>query len=160
MPQKYEFTENGNEYTFETDNNVLYSIQLLKGTHYFKEIEPFIPIYELSIAIKNTDSSVFAPTDKRVEVTIMAILEDFFTINVNSLLYICDNNDGRHHARKRKFDSWFIRNSTPTFEKYDLDFIVEDFEILASLIVHRQNPYKTDLVRLFFEQPKEYGKDV
>jgi hypothetical protein len=158
--EKYDFTENGREYAFITDNGIIYSVRLLKGTHYFRNIEPFIPVYELSIAVKNGHSTLFAPTDKRVQLTIMAILKDFFSININSLLYICDNNDGRHHARKRKFDAWFVQKDDPFFEKYDIDFSVEDFEILASLIVHSQNPHKTELINMFLEQPKEYGKDL
>ncbi|MBL7818021.1 MAG: hypothetical protein JNL70_23630 [Saprospiraceae bacterium] len=46
---------------------------------------------------------------------------------------------------------WFKKGKTDLLEKYDIDFSIYDIQILASLIVHVQNPDKDLLVRLFFD---------
>ena len=81
----------------------------------------------------------------------MEILTTFFNYNKNSLIYVCDNLDNRQRVRYRKFDMWFKKNKTALIEKYDIDFSVQDIQILASLIVHSENPDKDLLVNLFFD---------
>ena len=61
----------------------------------------------------------------------------FLSEKENSVIYICDDSDKCHHARKRKYDGWFSKNDNNKFEKFDLDIKVEDSEILSSLIVPR-----------------------
>ena len=65
----------------------------------------------------------------------------------------------RHHARNRKFNIWFNRYQTSELEKYDSSFDVEGTEILALLILHSQNPFKVQLIKVFAEQINEYRKD-
>ena len=64
-------------------------------------------------------------------------------------MYVCDNEGNRQQARFRKFDSWFKRNKTEKLEKYNISFDALEMQILASLIVHIENPDKDLLVLLF-----------
>lgn len=75
----------------------------------------------------------------------------FFNDNKNSLIYVCNNLDNREQARYRKFDIWFKRNQMSLIEKYDVNFIMKDVQILASLILHVQNPHKDLLIKLFYD---------
>jgi Family of unknown function (DUF6169) len=77
------------------------------------------------------------------------ILSAFFEDHKNSLLYVCDSLGNRQQARFRKFHSWFKKNKTDNLEKYDVIFNALEMQILASLIVHVQNPDKDLLVSLF-----------
>ena len=79
----------------------------------------------------------------------------FLSEKENSVIYICDDSDNRHNARKRKYDGWFNKNDNNKFEKFDLDIKVEDSENLSSLIVPRKNPNKEALTNLFFEKEKK-----
>ncbi len=158
-PQPYNYIIRNNEYVFVTDYGIQYSIEIEDGSSYFLSFKPYLSVYELSIDIANVEQVIFAPYDRRVEHTILAILKTFFQDHSNSIIYVCDSIDRRHHARNHKFDSWFQRNNDGMLEKYDVEFSTEDMEILASLIVHVNNPFKEELVQLFLAQPNEYDKD-
>ena len=148
-----------NEYVFVTNYGIQYSIEIEDGSSYFLSFKPYLSVYELSIDISNVEQVLFAPYDRRTEVTILSIVKAFFQDHTNSIIYVCDSVDGKHRARNRKFDMWFSRNNDGTLEKYDLDFSTEGMEILASLIVHIDNPFKEELIQLFFQQPNEYDKN-
>ena len=48
--------------------------------------------------------------DPKVGTTILTIVDQFFRENLNVLLYICDDSDGREAKRNRLFLSWFNRS--------------------------------------------------
>jgi hypothetical protein len=150
-PLPYSFTYYENKYIFQTDNSVAYSVEFTDGTHYFFNLPRHIPVYEFNIKVLNAADSIGQPYDKRIEITIVDILTAFFENHKNSLIYVCDNLDNRQQSRYRKFERWFKKSKTVLIEKYDIDFSVYDIQILASLIVHTQNPDKDLLIRLFFD---------
>jgi hypothetical protein len=151
IPQPYDVTYRANKYFFETDNSVAYSVEFTDGVHYFLNLPAHIPVFEFNIKVLSAVDTFGKPYDKRVEATIVGILSTFFSQNKNSLIYICDNLDNRQRARRRKFDSWFKKSNSTVVEKYDIDFTVYDMQILASFMVHTQNPDKELLIKLFFD---------
>jgi hypothetical protein len=151
IPQPYNFTCRENRFTFQTDNSVIYSVELTDGSYYFLDLPKEISVFELNIKVLNAVDGIVKPLDKRIEATIVNILSLFFEDNSNSLIYVCSNLDNRQKARNRKFDSWFNRNETVLIEKYDVDFTFQDIQILASILVHAQNIHKDELVRMFYE---------
>jgi Family of unknown function (DUF6169) len=151
IPLPYKFKQLDDKFIFKTDNSVVYSIEFTDSSFYFHNLPSHIPVFELSVKALNPVDSIGQPYDKRVEETVVAILSTFFSNHTNSLIYVCDNLDNRQQGRFRKFDIWFKRNSNQNIEKYDVDFTTQDMQILASLIVHAQNPDKELLVSLFFD---------
>ncbi len=149
--QPYNFTQRGNRYFFTTDNSVAYSLDFTDGAYYFFDLPVHIPVFEFSINVLNAADILIHPFDERIEATIVHILSAFFENNKNSLLYVCDNLHNRQQARFRKFHSWFKRNKTDNIEKYDVVFNALEMQILASLMVHTQNPHKDLLVSLFLD---------
>ncbi len=149
--QPYKFTQFDKKYSFRTDNSVVYSIEFTDGSMYFHDLPQNIPVFELNIKVLNVVDIIVQPYDKRVEYTVVAILSTFFNENKNSLIYVCDNLDNRHEGRYRKFDIWFKRNKNTMIEKYDVNFTTQGLQILASLIVHVENPNKELLVNSFFD---------
>ena len=149
--QPYSYNYQGNKYTFITDNSVVYSIEFTDGSFYFYDLPPDILVFELNIKVLNVVDSIVQPYDKRIEATIVDILSNFFNNNKNSLIYVCNNLDSRQQARYRKFDSWFNKNKVIQIEKYDVNVTIQDIQILASLILHAQNPHKDLLVKLFYD---------
>ena len=145
----YSFTHRENRYVFHTDNSVIYSVEFTDGAFYFYNLPAHIPVFEFNIKVLNAVDSIIQPYDERTEATIVYILNTFFEDNKNSLIYVCDNMGNRQQARFRKFHSWFKKNKTDSIEKYDVSFTALEMQILASLIVHTQNPDKDLLVSLF-----------
>ncbi len=151
IPQPYSITYRANKYYFETDKSVAYSVEFTDGVHYFMNLPPHIPVFEFNLKVLNAVDTLGKPYDKRIEATVVDILSTFFSNNKNSLIDICDNLDNRQRGRRRKFDGWFSKSETTVVEKYDIDFSVHDMQILASFMVHTQNPDKDLLVKLFFD---------
>jgi Family of unknown function (DUF6169) len=144
----YDFTFSDGKYSFITDNSVIYNVEFTDGSYYFYELPVDVPVFELNIKALN---ALVQPFDKRVEITIVAILSMFFNNNKNSLIYVCNNLDNRQQARSRKFSSWFNKNATFSIEKYDINFTMQNIIILASLIVHAQNDRKEELIKRFYD---------
>jgi Family of unknown function (DUF6169) len=159
MKLPYNYKQQGSTYRFDTDNGVYYSVDFTDGAVYFFDLPAYIPIFEFSIKVLHLGSNITPPKDERIEPTIVAILIHFFQENSNSLIYVCDNLDKKHHARHRKFSSWFSKQNVSYLEKFDTSFTLEDIEILASLILHHDNPFKRELIKYFFGQQKFYEKE-
>ncbi len=151
-----------NLWAFKTDNDIEYLIKFETANHHFIALPSFLNIFELSIELQK---DIPLPSlDLRIEKTIIEAIRKLFDDYTNSLLYICDNLDGRHFARARKFNNWFFRHNDGTFEKYDEKVIVKNDadEILSympiSLILNAQNPYKQQILNIFTDQIGEYNK--
>ncbi len=149
---------NHNKYIFETDSDILYSVEFTEGSYYFHRLPHYINVFEFSINILRVDENISPPFDKRVEVTVVKILSTFLSSRDNAVIYICQNLDDRHYARKRKFDMWFKQNALDNLEKYDLTVNYENMVFLTSLILNENNSHKDELIELFFEQPNQLGK--
>ena len=100
----YSFNQQTNDYRFETDNGLFYSVKFTDGSFYFADLPTHIPVFEVSISTISLGDNFSAPKDLRVELTIVEIFRTFFLIYENSIIYICDNLDQKQAARHRKFD--------------------------------------------------------
>lgn len=88
----------------------------------------------------------YASTDEKIGVTIVEIFRLFFERVKNVAVYVCDSTDDRHLARKRKFDWWFWKYSDGSILKEDGIAVIEDVEILNSLLIHKSNPNLTEII--------------
>ena len=157
--EPYNFSQLLYDYEFRTDNGILYSVRFSNGAFMFVGLPPYIPVYEVSIDIIELGNKPSPPKDIRVESTIINIFRHFLMEHENSIVYVCDNLDNKHAARNRKFNTWFQRSKTNEIEKYDTYFTVESIEIYASLIIHAQNSFKSEVINIFLNQQNEYDKD-
>jgi hypothetical protein len=156
----YNFNQQGNSYRFSTDKGVYYNIQFSEGSYYFKNFPPYLSIFEFSISVIHLGKNLKPPYDNRVEATVVSILSTFLKNHENSIIYVCETRDKRQRVRYRKFDMWFKQNidAIPELEKHDAFIFYEDLEFLSSLIIHNNNPFKNELVKLFFDQARTFDK--
>ncbi len=143
-----------------SDTGVYYLVKFSEGSYYFTGFPSYLSVFEFSISVINLGENLTPPLDYRVEATVVTILKTFLSNHENSILYICETRDNKQQARYRKFDTWFNQNllTIPELEKHDAYITYEDLEVLSSLIIHKENPFKDELVKLFFDQANEYGK--
>jgi hypothetical protein len=80
------------------------------------------------------------------------MIDGFFAVNPDILLYICETGDGKQEYRSRLFVRWF--NTYPGKDAY----IMETAEVLegktknfAALIVQKTNPRLTEIIAEFDE---------
>lgn len=116
MMKIYKWTEKENK-TFEivTDDYQVYSLQLkAKEKHFERFCNECKDIYELCFSCLSGKPK----KDDNIKNTIKAILEQSLSERCESLVFICDNRDGRSICREVLFDRWFDEEESETIEKY------------------------------------------
>ena len=102
-----------------------------------------------------------SPNDGKLRDTIMGIIEAFFEVNPDILLYVCETGDGKEAMRNRLFLRWM--------KEYDKKetFYIEHFEIeaegvmnFAAIIVQRKNPHIGNILTEFHEAIEELKKPL
>ena len=147
MLSPYQLKESDeNSYEFVTNQGIKYAIYFLDYGYMFYEypsIAENIYTFNINVIEGDWDDAV---ADERIGVTVVEIFRLFFARVQNVAVYVCDSVDDRHLARKRKFDLWFWKYSDGFILKEDGIAIVEDVEILNSLLIHKSNPNLTEII--------------
>lgn len=127
------------DYVFQTSKGVIYGVG-------FIENDPLggCETYQLSISNQNNKHASYDPDVKN---TTLTIVEEFFSKNLDGLLYLCDTSDSREAARNRLFLSWFEKYSKPgRFTIKTANAIIEGQGIYAAIIVENRNPLATAII--------------
>ncbi|MCW3106153.1 MAG: hypothetical protein JWQ09_659 [Segetibacter sp.] len=136
-------------YRFTTDKGVIYNIYFLDYSYIFIDYPEFSGnIFSFNIDLSKGDTDTTS-ADERIGLTVVEVFKFFFNNLENVAVYVCDNTDERHLARKRKFDLWFWRYNDGSIIKEDGMAIVEGMMIINSLLVHRNNPRCSDIIFAF-----------
>jgi hypothetical protein len=84
--------------------------------------------------------------DPKVELTVLAIINEFFRSNQEVLLYICDTSDGKEEFRNRLFLRWFDKHAAPgRFTICTANAKVEEEMVYAAIIVENTNPRLSEI---------------
>ncbi len=97
-------TLDGFVFSFSTDYGIDYFVKFEKAQHYFpEECYHAFNVYELSfINVQN----IKRISDLRVKSTIHKILTNFMYETGYSIIFFCDDSDGKSDERSRLFKSW------------------------------------------------------
>ena len=94
-----------------------------------------------------------SPHDPKIMPTIWAIIEEFFRVNPDVLLYLCDTADDQQVMRARLFQRWFN-----LYEGKDR-FIIRQVEIpdenvinYVAMIIKRNYPQANEIANEFEQQ--------
>lgn len=142
-PYKVELINN--EYLFETDHDIQYAISFDP-----EKLSDVIFAYWFNLANRSRKPS---PNDKKIRMTIVLILEEFFRVNPDILLYICDNANDQQAMRSRLFLRWF--NSYGHQEEfYTRTEMIrdEEEENYIAIIVKRTHPELQVIIDTFDKQ--------
>lgn len=85
--------------------------------------------------------------DKLVVATIIQIIADFFEKNENTLLFTCDENDGKQHSRNILFHRWYKFYGLNNFDKFDKKIN----NTFSSIIIQKRNPLYSEIINEFEE---------
>ena len=138
------WTENGRSFFVETNQDLLFRVDFMDDFSIWPQ-----GAYQFSIVNENHLPS---PSDDKLKATVFRILEAFFAVNPDILLYICDTGDGRQALRSRLFVRWF--NSYSLRDAYVLrtaEILDSDVWNFAALIVQRSNPRVDEILAEFDE---------
>ena len=136
-------------YQFITDAGIIYHVYFLDYSYMFADYPDLSGnVYSFNIDMKEGDTDV-SGTDERIGLTVVEVFRIFFSRVENVTVYVCDSSDVRHLARKRKFDFWFWKYNDGSIIKEDGMAMVDNMEILNSLLVHRSNPHCAEIIFAF-----------
>lgn len=144
----YRIWQTGDQFLFTTDYDVLLGVSFEEDDHIMDSSR----IFWLNIINNNAKLS---PRDPKVMPTIWAIIEEFFRVNPEVLVYYCDSANNQQAMRARLFHHWFEAY------KGHKDFIWRHAEIpeehiinYVAMIVQKNNPKVEEIVAEFDEQAK------
>lgn len=142
-------------YSFRTDFGVFYSVE-------FDPEDSGLDVVAYWFNLTN-NSHKSSPNDVKIRDTVFCIIEEFFRVNPDILLYICESGDGHQAMRARLFLRWFNQYNKAG------RFIIKTAEVDAdmttdyiALILQRTHPAFDDIVELFdseismFKRNKSY----
>ena len=130
----YELALSGDEFMFQTDLGIHYSIS------FSKEDIVLGGCVTYQLIIRKIEE-VKSQHDSKVEATILSIIREFFRSNLEVMLYLCDTSDGREETRNRLFLSWFERyaqNNQFTICKAHTK--IEGEGLFFCIVVENRNP--------------------
>lgn len=131
-------------YYFKTDFGMLCTIMFMEDYSIWET-----GAYQFII---NNESNIPSPLDTKLRDTVFILIEAFFNVNPEILLYICETGDGKQEFRSRLFVRWF--NTYSGREAYILETAeVKDGETnnFAALIVQKSNPKLSKILSEFDE---------
>lgn len=131
-------------YYFKTDFGMLCTIMFMEDYSIWET-----GAYQFII---NNESNTPSPLDTKLRDTVFILIEAFFNVNPEILLYICETGDGKQEFRSRLFVRWL--NTYSGREAYILETAeVNDGETnnFAALIVQKSNPKLSKILSEFDE---------
>lgn len=140
----YPVWESDKELFFKTDYDILYSVsfeqdEMIEQTAYWFRI--------------TNRSGKKSPSDKKIQQTVIVIIEEFFRTNPEILLYMCDTANEQQAQRDRLFLRWF--NSYSQKGKYVIKtaLVMDEGEAnYIALIVPSNHPALQDVITTFDEE--------
>lgn len=149
-------------YKFSLDNDLYYSFITKDGIiyhAYFLSVSALYPelpnTYTFNIEPEVSYKQARHPIDSRIAQTVVAILQSFFDNNVNSMLMVCDNIDGKEEKRKHLFSRWFDNYKNDNIIKLDASREGKKegfaYNLYVSLFINLANPDKDQIIAAFNE---------
>lgn len=144
-PYTVEMGANISSYCFSTVYGVDYAIDFITD-----DLLESDESYQLIIANLNNKRS---PRDVAVRDTIMSIVEEFFIMNVATVLYICETGDNRQQVRSRLFEYWFSEYKYQHLYTLLSSSVLDDEGTanFATIIIRNDNPRLVNVIHEFTE---------
>lgn len=138
------WTENGRDFFIETDKGNLFKVGFMDDYSIWDT-----GAYQFTVNNENNQPS---PNDVKLKLTLFRLIEAFFEVNPDILLYICETGDDKQRLRNRLFIHWFN-----TYSQRD-NYILKTVEIMdgntanfAAIIVQKSNPRLNTILSEFDE---------
>ncbi len=149
----YSFDQATNSYIFITKKNIIYRVAFIvdETLNTITDSKQFDGVYQIIIEKVTEEIDAF---DARVAKTIDHLISDFFSIEINALIYVCTDTDDKGIVRFKVFDRWY-RQSTTRTQIGKIDTVIsyslhgKTEEIHSSLLYHHANPRKGKFVKAY-----------
>ena len=150
----YKVWNEGSIYRFETDNGIKYLVDFELDNN------PFYTAYWFNLTNPEHTKS---PGDIKIAKTVVCIIEEFFRLNPEVLLYMCSTDNGQQAQRSRLFLRWFNgyeqqkRYVIKTTEVKGVDSEGKPRKEYVALIVPRVHPLLDEIIERFEEEVQMFN---
>lgn len=138
------FLSQTGKYLFKTDFDILYAVDFELDNN------PYYTAYWFNLTNpKNTKS----PGDIKIAQTVICIIEEFFRLNPEVLLYMCSTDNGQQAMRNRLFLRWF--SGYEQQKKYAIkssEVRSEGYNEYVALIIQRSHPQFQEIMSRFEDE--------
>ncbi len=138
------FLSQTGKYVFKTDFDILYAVDFELDSN------PYYTAYWF-----NHPEHANSPGDVKIAQTVVCIIEEFFRLNPEVLLYMCSTDKGQQAVRNRLFLRWFNgyeqqkRYLIRSTEVRGVDPDNKPIKEYVALIVQREHPLLDEIVSRF-----------
>jgi hypothetical protein len=142
------------KFLFKTDYGILYAVDFELDSN------PFYTAYWFNLT--NPDHTK-SPGDSKIAQTVICIIEEFFRLNPEVLLYMCSTDKGQQAQRARLFLHWFNgyeqqqKYSIKTAEIKGVDANGKPIKEYIAMIVQRSHPQIESIVQIFEEEVQMFN---
>lgn len=137
----YKVWNRGEVLYFETDYGCRYSID------FDIEENPYLKAYWINL---NNLSHIASHNDMKILQTVLCVVEEFFRVNPDILLYICSTAGGQQAQRARLFQRWFNHAEQQSGYLMKLAEVKgEGQNEYVAMIIGRNHPKLEEAIALF-----------
>lgn len=146
----YSVWKQGDQYLFKTDYLIIYSVTFDK--------EDMLADYSGYWFNLSNTSGQKSPNDKKISLTLAAIIEEFFISEPHVMLYLCDTANGQQAQRARLFFHWFEKfNQTNEYVIHTAIVKDEEEANYIALISKKDNPQLEKVMSIFSNEIKMFN---
>lgn len=146
----YKVWSDGKIYRFESDYGIKYLVDFELDSN------PYYTAYWFNLTNPNHAKS---PGDAKIAQTVVCIIEEFFRLNPEVLLYMCSTDNGQQAMRNRLFLRWF--SGYEQQKKYAIrssEVKGEGRREYVALIVQRTHPQFEEIIQRFEEEIEMFNE--
>lgn len=150
------FLSQTGKYMFKTDFDIIYAVD------FELDANPFYTAYWFNLTNPKHAKS---PGDVKIAQTIVCIIEEFFRLNPEVLLYMCSTDKGQQAQRNRLFLRWF--NGYEQQKRYlikstEVSGVGPDNKLrkeYVALIIQRTHPMLDEIVQRFDDEIQMFNEN-
>lgn len=141
----YPVRQDGDVYSFKTDHDIIYAVD-------FKEDLTFSPIPAYWFDLINL-SHKSSPNDPKVRETVIRIIVEFFRVNPDIMLYMCDNANDQQAQRNRLFLRWFSGAEQSRKFYFQAEQVMDEgIDNFIAIIVPKEHPHLDAIIQRFDQE--------
>lgn len=139
----------GRALIFTTDSGITYRVDFELDSN------PYFTAYWFNLANPQHQKS---PGDVKIAQTVICIIEEFFRVNPEVLLYMCSTDKGQQAQRARLFLRWFNgykqqkKYAIRSYEVCSTDAEGKPTKEYVALIIQRTHPMLDEIVQRFDDE--------
>ena len=136
----------GKAFLFTTNSGIAYRVDFELDSN------PYFTAYWFNLANPQHQKS---PGDVKIAQTVICIIEEFFRVNPEVLLYMCSTDNGQQAQRARLFLRWFNgyeqqkRYAIKSYDVRSTDAEGKPTKEYVALIIQRTNPQLDEIIARF-----------